>query len=448
MTQFANSFTGKGIAPVLPSGEGLQHSQERMGDMLIAAEKTKYDIFQKNAEEFRKDVNIDPVALLSDSAMRVQSKYISDFNNKWGAIKHQNRDHLSEDQQVQMQSEKNVVIMHQQKMQSDMQQAMQEKEIVDKDAGRTFDGTEWYQKKWKPYIESGNWNSSPIPIKSKSIDEFLLKNPLSNKITIEETPEEKGGYKGLASTKYSTDEVSAREHVKNVILSNDAYGKDAIQQFLDQPEAIKKQYFVDKNKDGVISADEATDINPIIKWAQDTKWQKARRVEDRAWRKLETSTGNSGNMRTWQKQVYTPTSAMDSPYPGLPSKSYHPFPQLVKQMTIPIARMELLEPDKVTPSIERPQQSIKGFVTGYDEESDKITFLISQDYKDLDYPTLASGKGMQIAVPRSAFSKEIFDDIEIVKDGKMIKLKDITTAQKTTTTPVKKRFNSVTGKFE
>src|SRR5664280_718117 len=111
--------------------------------------------------------------------------------------------------------------------------------------------------------------------------------------------------------------------------------------------------------------------NPILKWAQDNYWDKVLSTKDDTSTKPITTGASNGNMRTWQGNKYTPTSAMESPYPSMPSNNYHPIPNVSKQLTIPISRMELLEPDKAVSGVEKPNQSIKGFVTGYDENSDK-----------------------------------------------------------------------------
>ena len=71
------------------------------------------------------------------------------------------------------------------------------------------------------------------------------------------------------------------------------------------------------------------------------------------------------------------------------------------------------------------------------EHTDKVKFLVSRDFKDLDYSALASGAGMQVALKRSDFAPETFADLEIVKDGKYVKIGNLPI--KKAEAPVKKK---------
>jgi hypothetical protein len=420
-----NLFTGKDVGVLLPSGESGRRSQDNMSSMLIEAEKLKADVYQKNADEFRKASNIDPVFVLADSAQKTQMGLISDFNKKWGRAMQQAGGNLSDAQKMQMTTDKNVVIMQQQRMQSEMEAAQTHNKMVAQNPNRW--SAEEQAKRYSDYINTGNYNFTEPPIKPLSLTDAAMKNV--NKIAVKEyhLPEEdktyaKNGVNWIDKTTYSAGKEDVIPYIKNA-LTDDQYAAGVLKEWNDLGEADKEVYHK-KNPS-----------NPIFEMAVDKHWKEWVKQDVKTERNM-VGGSTGGNMRTWQGNKYTPTSAMESPFPSLPSNTYHPLPNISKQITIPISNMELLEPDKAIAGTEKPNQSIKGFVTGYDENSDKITLLISQDYKDLDYPTLASGKGMQIAVPRSAFSKEIFDDLEIMKDGKLTKLKDVARpAPKATSNP-------------
>jgi hypothetical protein len=425
---FTNSFTGKGTGILLPSGEGLQRSQEKMSDMMISAERLKYDTFKKNEAEFEKNANIDPVFSLSKAAMETQSGMLNQFNQHWGKVMQQKGGNLSEIDKTNMAIHKNYILMEQGKMKSDMDRMQQDMTLLDKDYLNRYDREEWYNTHYRPFAEGKSYNPDPLPIKSQDFVEWARTMAQKDKTeTFDTTVHNKDGSTTIITRNIPLEQAPAR--IKQYVLAaSPSAAKNLIKErFINAPD---KQKYIDASDN---------QNNAIIAWAQNQPDIIQAVVNEQRQTKLapKSSSGGDGNMRTWQGQKYTPTSAMESPFPSLPTKTYHPITNLSKQLTIPIANMELLEPDKAIAGVEKPNQSIKGFVTGYDESTNKITFLISQDYKDLDYPTLASGKGMQIAVPRSAFSKEIFDDLEIIKDGKLIKLKDLATS---TQAPVKKKL--------
>ena len=439
---FSNTFTGHGTGIILPSGEGLQRSQEKMDDMILASEKIRQETFQKNKDEFLKSSHIDPVYSLSKSAMESQAKALDFFNKKWGKVFQDKGGNLSMEDQTAMAADKGLLTASQAEMKASMDKYLQDRAYVQKDMGKTVDVDDWMLNGDKQMRESGRYDYQLQP-KGVSLGDWY--NTATHKVN--GTPGNVTVIKPIGGVQYketyqsSGTEAEGRTRVEQDILGNDGIAKQTIREFLSLKEKDPVTYkkYLDINNDGTVSPDEerqASQVsNPILKWAKDTYWQQALDIKLGAPTKLNTaSSGSGGNMKTWQGQKYTPTSAMVSPYPGLQSKTYHPIANLAKQLTIPVSEMELLEPDKEISDIEKPNQSIKGFVTGYDENSDKIIFMISQDYKDLDYPTLSSGRGMQVAVPRSAFSKEIFDDLEIVKDNKVTKLKDINTSKSTTTT--------------
>ena len=412
---FSNSFTGKGIATVLPSGEGLQRSQERMSDMILNAEKLKYDTFKKNEEEFLKASNIDPVFVLSNSAREVQSKMLEQFNTTWGKVMKERGGNLTTDDKIQMAKEKDFILMNQQKMQSDMERIQLHRKMVAQNPNRWSDEEQSLRE--NEYMKSGSYEHTEPPIRPLSLTDAAMRN--MNKIATKEyIPKEEeisytiGGVPWKKSTTYSASKADVVPYIKSALADNDQYAVGAIKEWNELTPQEKEKYHTTNPQ------------NPILEMAVDRHWKEWVKSEVKESRNTMGQGGASGNMRTWNGQKYTPTSAMSSPYVGLSSDGYHPITNLTKQMTIPVSRMELLEEDKA--SAEKPAQSIKGYVTGYDEGTDKIIFLVSQDYKDLDYPTLSSGRGMQIAVPRSDFSKEIFDDLEIVKDGKYVKIKDLT----------------------
>jgi hypothetical protein len=153
---FQNSFTGKGIATTLPSGEGLQRSQEKMSDLILGAEKLKYDTFKKNEEDFLKASNIDPVFILANSARETQSRMLDSFNTKWGKTMKERGGNLSTDDKIQMAKEKDFILMQQQKMQSDMQ-SLQLHEKMAMQSPNKWDAEELNRRKME-YMRTGTYD--------------------------------------------------------------------------------------------------------------------------------------------------------------------------------------------------------------------------------------------------------------------------------------------------
>lgn len=428
---FQNSFTGKNTGVLLPSGDGLLRSQEKMNDLIAGAEKLKYETYKRNEEEFLKASNIDPVFVLANSARDVQAKMLDQYNTKWGKVMQSRGGNLTTDDKMQMAKEKDYILMEQQKAQSDMSTMQLHQKMVAQNPNRWDDGqlNQWVSD----YMKTGHYDHTEPPIKPLSLTDAAMKN--MSKVATKEYHDpaedklyDKGGVPYKDQTTYSAQKQDVIPYIQASIANNDQYAAGTIKEWNELGTVDKEKYH------------KANPGNPLLEMAVDRHWKEWVKQDVKTTRNTVGGTSSGGDMRTWQGQKYTPTSAMESPFPGLPSKDYHPVTNLSKQITIPIGSMELLEPTKAVSGVEKPNQSIKGFVTGYDKDSDKITFLISQDYKDLDYASLASGKGMQIAVPRGSFSKEIFDNLEIVDGGKLIKLKDLQKPAQTPTFTKKKLY--------
>ena len=173
-----------------------------------------------------------------------------------------------------------------------------------------------------------------------------------------------------------------------------------------------------------------------MKRAQDKHWQDALDIKNKKVTAPQTqrNSGNSGYIRTWGQggPKYTPTSAIDD---GV-FKKMHAFQDLNKPIRLPIRSMELLQEGGVIPA-DKANATVTGYVVGYDEDTDKFKFLVSKDFKDLDYSALASGAGMEVALKRSDFAPETLAELEIVKDGKYTKIGSL---------PIKKAETPAKGK--
>jgi hypothetical protein len=201
------------------------------------------------------------------------------------------------EEKTQMASEKALLQSWQQGQLEQMGQWKQIDNIV-KQNPLKYDVDEWAQAT-ADYMQTGVFNASVPPIKAQSIDLALENNQISGT-----------GYNvrkpvgtGIEEVTYSASEPEAREFVRSVALNNEAYLKDLVKQFQGLDPQTKLQY-LDTDKNGVISKQEGQDTNPIIRWAQDTKWQKAVKVTPHPWKRTTTSgTGTSETAKAKAQKV-------------------------------------------------------------------------------------------------------------------------------------------------
>jgi len=301
MPDFSNLYTGRGLAVNLPQDSG--RSTERLSNFIIKAAEIKYNAFKENEQEFLKNSQIDPAFFISSANQKTQVGLLDEFNKKWAQVMKATNNNMSTEQKQQMLTEKNFVISQQQEMQSKQDLWLQHRNMIMQNPNK-FDAEEWsvYDN---IYRSTGEYPLVAPPIKARSIDMALEDNPvIGNEQPAQTIEETRNGLRGFVDVRYSGTEAQARQRVKDVALMDEAYTKDLTRQFNQLDETTKLKYF-DADKNGIISKDEARDFNPIIKWAQDTKWQTALKRDELAWRKTEVTRSafnwnigiNSGNNR-------------------------------------------------------------------------------------------------------------------------------------------------------
>lgn len=267
-------YTGKGLASNLPKDNGS--AMGRLSNFITKAEELKYQTFKQNEQEFLKTSNVDPAFFISTANQNTQAKLLDDYNKRWATRMKESNNNLSLEDKQAMQSEKNFIITSQQEMQAKQDLWQQHRQMIQQNPTK-YDQEEWSAFD-KAYRESGEYPITMPPIKAKSLDMALEKNPvIGNEIAQPPEYSTVGGVRMFADVTHSGSEADARERVKQVALMDEAYTKDLALQFRALDPATKLKY-LDVNKDGHISKAEEQDVNPIIQWAQDTKWQQALKV--------------------------------------------------------------------------------------------------------------------------------------------------------------------------
>jgi hypothetical protein len=283
-------YNGKGLSPVLKNDGG--QAMGRLSDAIIKAEQIKYNTFKENEKEFLKTSNIDPAFFISTANQQAQGKLLEDYNKKWSQRMKASGNNMPLEDKQQMIAEKNLIIAQQQKMQSDQDLWQQHRTMVAQNPIK-FDADEFAVADAE-YRKTGEYKLIRPPVKARSLDMALEDNAVTGNEINETIPEERDNLSGFTDVRYSATPEQAKERVKQLILGDEAYAKDAIKQFQSLPIEEKLPYLTDTNKDGKIDERDKSDKNAIIKWAQETKWEKARKKDVLAWRKTEASAPSGG----------------------------------------------------------------------------------------------------------------------------------------------------------
>lgn len=265
-------YTGRGLAAKLPeTGNAMQG----LSNFIAKAEETKFNVFNKNKDAFMKMTDVDPVMFLTTANQQAQAKLLDDFNKEAAQIYKNSGGFPSMEEMQQIQAKKNYLVSEQQKMQADMEQALLEKEVIEKDGGVNYDPQEWYQKKFQPYIESGRWDKTPMLKRAKPI-ESVFRGKVTGAGAYEE-PDPDNPTR-LRQTSASKKDVAVR--IADTIFSDESVKRHAMEEWRGLPDSEKVKYYNDVNADGLINEEDRAsgDVlvksldNPIIKSYVDKHW--------------------------------------------------------------------------------------------------------------------------------------------------------------------------------
>jgi len=436
-------YDGKGTGVTLPSGERLDRAQSGMNDLILQAEKLKLESFKKNEEWFLNSQDVDVETFLSAANTETQAKLIDEYNNKaQNILKARGGDfnNLTTQDKLELSKGRKVLESEQQRMLGDLEKFKMAREVVTKNQDK-YSLEEANELIFKPYITTGKFNDDPLPIKEQSLDAYLDNNKVRGSVTNDYTYyTNPNGVKVKQPIKVIGTEQEARDFVKNRILSNEANQKWAFKEFAKQPEDVQLRY-LDANKDGKVDASERgnpqnlrSEENPIIKWAQDTRWQKARQVTEGTETGAAPSTG--GNFSIFngfgKKTTYTPTEARAVPIGTTSYTSFHDLNNIPAKDIVVGTNIRVLDAEKGD-KVQQPKTPISADLVGYDEAKDEFVFVATKNWYDFDAWNGAKGKDIRFAVKRNELGKE-YNEFDIIKDGKTVKigaLKPTTTATPT-----------------
>lgn len=257
MGNFQNSFSGKNTGIVLDDGGKLNQAQQGMSSLILQAEKLKQDTFRKNFEDYSKASDIDPVFVLSDSAMKTQAGLLSQFNNYWGKVYKDRGGNLTQEDQVSMARDKRYLMMQQQQMQSSMEQAMQDRNILSKDVNGNYDH-EKGDAKWQNYLQSGTYDNSPLEPSAMTIEDVFGQRKIQTANAYEEP--DKSNPDRIAQ--YSANKEDVGQQITNEAHTKPRVMKDVFNEWSALPQTEKDKKLAENSGQ-----------NPILQNYIDNHWQ-------------------------------------------------------------------------------------------------------------------------------------------------------------------------------
>jgi hypothetical protein len=438
----APNYSGEraGIGMVRGGGEKATQSLQELNETILEADKFKYTERKKEESAFLEAIKTKPEFVISAKAREEQAKAIEDFNLKWFQA---SRRGLSTMDKAQMANDRAALEAMQDQQTAQYKQYLQVKEAVMRDPYK-FDEDEFME--WESdYQQTGQFDHSSLPIKAQSFDSALdiYGNKVRSKPTQVTRAETIGGVKQQITTEASGTKEEAQAKIANMLMYNEAWRKDVVKQFQALPMDTKIQY-LDTDRSGTISPEEAKEAtgysNPIIRWAQETKWQKALDWNESTPKGVPGTkvTSNLPNLEAFGKtSKYAPTEAIKTISGQTTYNTYHSF------NNIPVSDIPMGTPIRILDPKEektiKPDTTVTADVTGYDEEKDEFTFIVKANFQGLYgyVSSLERGKDWRIAVKRKDLPTE-FSSLEILKGGKRIKIGDLRAKEGVNTaTPVK-----------
>jgi len=428
MIPIQRTFTGKNTEVVLPSSDRLDKVQENMSNLIIGADKLRYNAFKENEQRFLKTTDIDLETYISDANAKTQAQLIDEYNKtaqKMLKAKGGRFENFTTQDWQELNLGKKILQAKQQKMSTDLERfKLMDKMVLSRPD--QWDTDEWNVLKAN-YLKTGDLPDVELPVRAKPLEVALNEKKLEGTQTIDYgQPFIFNGQKVKQGTYYSGTEQEARDYVKGMVLSNPAYQKDIYQKFSKLPEAEKIKY-LDVNNDGTVDRNEAaiasqsgTTDNPILKWAQDTYWQKARATKEGAMTSAEKSQGTQGNKYfiggKWQIVSEGQKKEGTVDLSGVRYDSPIEFNGSYKVNYIPTARAKELTG---TSSIKiTDATNVEGYLKLYDPTKDVFVFAASG--ADPNIPN-----GTMIEVPATDLRNSDIKDFPVIVNGKKMTIEQI-----------------------
>lgn len=235
-------------------------------------------------ERFLSDINVDPVSVMTNSAMEKQMNKINQFNDNWIKNFDASNGDLSVQNRVKMSQDKNSLLSWQDKQAKALQDWQRSYDLIrDPRTNKNLD-LQYFEDQTQRFKDSDEIPSGGfIRSKAKTLDELSgFVKPKGDEFTFAS----QRGQKEIKTTvplgsKFKTmqeaianAETITRRNTEAMILNDESYLRGAMDYFTSLPddEQLKYHQLSDINNDGIY--DESEKYNAIIMAAQDYVVQK------------------------------------------------------------------------------------------------------------------------------------------------------------------------------
>jgi len=437
----------------------VNRSAEKLTSDIIGMEKLKTNKAIVDNEKFLEMMAVDPVALMTQRGIEIQSEELTKYNDKWAAEMKKHQGNLPQDKWIEMRKDRVDLESKQGRLAASQQRYLQELKMYE--SAPTKYNRDAFLQSSKNFYETGEYATGLAPALGrlnealdKDVRAYFLAKPKEAVQSIQ------GKSGKVITTIASGDPKEGSQRVLSLLFNDETGGylQDAVNEFISLPEETQIKYF-DANKDGTVSDDEialaqqfGSDIasfasNPIIKWAMEEKGKRYQTTRPQVSNPPGSSNfgGNSMGMVLnidGKKYDYIPPTATTYKYSddrGASNEFYH--------INLPATRSYKIGGDakEVVAGTETDTiftgTAINATVVGYDATGDNVILQPSGQDTSL-------GNTTTIVVPRKSIENQL-PQLYINKGGKNVLIGDgVSVSKPAGTAARKKTFNAATGKFE
>jgi len=326
---------------------------------------------------------------------------------------------LTDDDRMNMQSEKNLIVSEQQEQKAQMDRFLQHQDLVNKNPDK-FDPIKFAQAR-DEYMQTGRYDQT-IPA-WKPIDFGAYANDIAQKQQfVHDEGSIKDKYGMVSQESWNMPKGSEGKFLVGLLGKNPQADADFFERW---DKADKESWFkqADANKDNKFSPEEQK--NAIALWAMNEFGGVRMSKQTTPKGVAGASTAGMSNLSAFGKKTsYAPTEAKPTRLGQTDYPSYHTYNNL------PVWDIPVGTPIKLLNSkgekIIKPDNTISVDVTGYDEVKDEFTFIVKSNFEGLfgAVSSMERGKDWRIAIKRTDLPPE-YNTLEIKKDGKTVKVGDI-----------------------
>lgn len=420
---------------------------------IIGMEKLKTNKAIQDNEKFLEMMAVDPVALMTQRGIEIQSEELTKYNDKWAAEMQRYKGNLPQDKWIEMRKDRVDLESKQGRLAASQQRYLQELKMYE--SAPTKYNRDAFLQSSKNFYETGEYATGLAPALGrlnealdKDVRAYFLAKP-------KEAVQSVQGKSGkVITTIASGDPKEGSRRVLSLLFNDDTGGylQDVVNEFISLPEETQIRYF-DANKDGSVSEDEialaqqfGNDIatfasNPIIKWAMEEKGKRYQTTRPQV-SNPPSSGGFTGMMNVniggEKVELVPPTSqgAYDLGG-GVTSSEFYPF-NIKKSFQLNLPK-DAIAVDQRKNKVNTDLSAYPGtyYVVGFDAENGMVRLKPTSQLK------VGNIEVESILAPVA--SLQALQALPINKNGTVT---TIGQQSPSGTTAKKKTFNAVTGKFE